>query len=106
MAGTGGIFNADGGFAAEEVEIAPLVGLQHVVEEEAAVAPREVTILAMAGTGGIFGADRRFPAEEVEVAALVGLEPGVHAGGADAHRAGGVSRPPGPAAHGPAAHHL
>jgi hypothetical protein len=42
VAGAGGIFNADGSFAAEEVEVAPLVGLQHVVEEEAAVASGEV----------------------------------------------------------------
>ncbi len=42
MAGAGGIFGADRRFPAQEVEVAALVGLQHVVEEEAAVAPRVV----------------------------------------------------------------
>ena len=42
MAGAGGILGADGGLAAEKVEVAALVGLRHVVEEEAAVASREV----------------------------------------------------------------
>jgi hypothetical protein len=42
VAGADGIFSGDGGFAAEEVGGAPLVGLQHVIEEEAAAAPHEV----------------------------------------------------------------
>src|SRR5260370_343639 len=42
VAGAGGIFGADRRFPAQEVEVAALVGLQHVVEEEAAVAPRVV----------------------------------------------------------------
>ena len=42
VAGAGGIFGADRRFPAQEVEVAALVGLQHVVEEEAAVASGEV----------------------------------------------------------------
>src|SRR6266545_3307061 len=42
MRRAGGVLEADGGAAAQEVEVAALVGLQHVVEEETAVAAREV----------------------------------------------------------------
>ena len=41
VAGAGGVFGADWRLAAQEVEVAALVGLEHVVEEEAAVAARE-----------------------------------------------------------------
>ena len=42
VAGAGGILGADRGFPAQEVEVAALVGLEHVIEEEAAVAARVV----------------------------------------------------------------
>ena len=42
MRRAGSVLVANGGTAAEEVEVAALIGLQHVVEEEAAVAACEV----------------------------------------------------------------
>src|SRR5258705_3772970 len=50
VAGPGGIFGAHGGLPAQEVEVAALVGLQHVVEEEGGLAPR-VMGPARASTG-------------------------------------------------------
>src|SRR5260370_39866623 len=42
VARAGGILRADRRLAAQEVEVAALVGLQHVIQEEAAVTPRVV----------------------------------------------------------------
>src|SRR5437879_1273951 len=62
VAGAGGIFSADRGFSAQEVEVAALVGLEHVIEEEAAVPPGEVGRLGLpprAATGKLIVGDRK-----------------------------------------------